>query len=418
MKRIFKQKIYIFLISGLTLIFALFLVTSKADSQKNFTEILVKIKNSEKIYSLKIDSNSNLDKIINEYRQNPAIEAVDYNNQFQITAFPNDPDYVYQKQLKQIKADYAWTWARRSEEVVIAIIDTGIDFNHLDLKSNIWINKDESTNDNIDNDLNGYIDDVYGWDFVNNNADNSVKISLNYNKYAVNHGTVVAGIIAATGNNNEGIAGVTWQSKLMSLRALDSQGNGNTYNVARAIDYAVKNNADIINLSFVGNKSDQILENSIKKAHRAGIIVVAAAGNEYTLGQDLDQNPKYPVCNDFGKNMIIGVGSVNDKNLISSFSNFGKNCIDIMAPGENIYSTQVYQPKLHNFKEKYGKNWSGTSFATPFVTGAIALIKSIDQSFSQEEILKLLKQGATDISFINFSRRKQIGSGLLNINDS
>ena len=204
----------------------------------------------------------------------------------------------------------------------------------------------------------------------------------------------------------------------MSLRAINSQGQGNTYDIARAIDYAVKNGANVINLSFVGSKSDHILGSAIQRAYQAGVAVVAAAGNETSFGVNLDEKIKYPVCYDFDKNMVLGVGAVDSENKISSFSNFGKNCIDIMAPGEGFYSTQVFQPELRDFKNAYGNSWSGTSFAAPLISGTIALLKTIDPNFTIAEIYRLIKENATDISFKNFNRRKKIGSGLLNINQT
>jgi subtilisin family serine protease len=422
MKLVLKKTIQIFFVSTFILIVVIFafnnIFSVLANENTNTNqELIIRLKTGQ-LLLLKFDESADLDKIKNTYKKYEEINTVGKNNKYTISALPNDPDLVLQTYLKQIKADMAWTWAREAEDIIIAIIDTGVQLDHPDLKGNFWINKDEIQNNEIDDDLNGYVDDIYGWDFVNNTTDNNVKISLNYQRYAVNHGTVIAGIAAAIANNNQGIAGITWKTKIMSLRAIDSQGQGNTYNIARAIDYATKNGADIINLSFVGNKKDPILESAIQRAYRAGIPIVAAAGNEINFGVDLDKNIKYPICYDFDKNMILGVGSVDANNKISSFSNFGENCIDIMAPGENFYSTQVYKPELSDFKNPYGNSWSGTSFATPLLSGTIALIKKIDPNFTIEEIYMLIKENATNISFINFSKRDKIGAGLLNIDQT
>ena len=385
---------------------------------QNTKEILIKLKNSNQIYKIKFDNNENTQKIKSEYQKNNDIEIISENYNYQIAILPNDTIFSEQKYLKDTNINLAWTFARDTQNITIAVIDTGVDLNHPDLKKNIWINKYEIPNDGIDNDQNGYIDDVYGWDFVNNTSDNNVKISVGYKEYAVNHGTVVAGIASAVTNNKEGISGASWGAKIMSLRALDSQGQGNTYNVARAIDYATKNGADIINLSFVGKNNDEILSDAIRRAYKAGVAVVAASGNENSIGIDLDLDPKYPICNDFNDNTIFGVGSVNNENKVSYFSNYGEKCIDIMAPGENFISTQVYQPAIKGFTEKYSKNWSGTSFATPLVSATIALIKSINPSFSLPEIYKIIKDSAKDISFANFSKRNKIGAGLLDANNA
>lgn len=412
MKLIFKSKIGIFLVIMACLFAACFFVVKNNNNE----EIIVKSKSGQ-IKKIKINL-TNFDKVKKRLLSNSNIELVSKNYSYHISAYPNDPGYALQDYLKQINAENAWTWTTDASNVTVAVIDTGIDYNHPDLKDNIWKNGKEIQDDNIDNDQNGYIDDYYGWDFVNNTKDNTVKLSSSFSKYAVNHGTLVAGIIGAVGGNKEGITGTAWKVKIMSLRALDSQGDGNTYDVARAIDYAIKNGADIINLSFVGNNNDEILKNSIERAYNSGIVVVAASGNETGVGIDLKKEPKYPICYDLGKNMVIGVASVDKNNELSYFSNYGETCIDILAPGENIYSTQVYQPQLNAFSEKYGNGWYGTSFAAPMVTGAIALIKSIDKTFTNEEIIQILKDSAKDISFINFGQRKQIGFGLLDVNQA
>lgn len=420
MKLIFSKKIGIFLIVILLLIISIcfgFYLFSKKNINNNFSELIIRTKDTSEIKKIFVETKK-IQKTKEKLLKDKNIESVSDNNTYSITAYPNDPEYRFQNYLKQIKAEDAWTWANDASDIIVAVIDTGIDYNHPDLKDNIWKNGKEIENDGIDNDNNGYVDDYYGWDFVNSTSDNSVKLSVNYSKYAVNHGTVVAGIIGAVGGNKEGITGIAWNIKIMSLRALDSQGNGNTYNVSRAIDYAVKNGADIINLSFVGSSDDEVLKGSIERAYQAGATVVASSGNEAGIGVDVDIEPKYPICYDLGKNTVIGVGSVDKNNEISKFSNYGTKCIDIMAPGENIYSTQVYQPQLSMFQEKYGTSWTGTSFATPMVSATIALIKSIDKTFSNEEIIEILKAGAKNISFINFGHRKQIGAGLLDVNQT
>lgn len=416
MKPAFKNKTRKFLLI-LPIIFIFGFFYANADNLDT-KEVLIKLKNSDEIYKIKFNKNEDINKIKTEYKKNDNVELVSENYNYKIAVVPNDPLFLEQKYLQDTNIDLAWTFTREIQNITIAIVDTGVDLNHPDLKKNIWTNKYEIPNDGIDNDQNGYIDDVYGWDFVNNTSDNNVKISVGYKDYAVNHGTVVAGIASAVTNNKEGISGASWGAKIMSLRALDSQGQGNTYNVARAIDYAIKNSADIINLSFVGGSNDEILSDAIRRAYKAGVVVVAASGNESSIGVDLDLEPKYPVCNDFNDNTVFGVGSVSDTNKISSFSNYGEKCIDIMAPGENFTSTQVYQPAIRGFTEKYSKNWSGTSFAAPLVSATVALIKSVDPSFSIPEIYKILKDSAKSISFENFSKKNKIGAGLLDANNA
>lgn len=415
MKPDLKKIIGIISVSIFILIIGVFLL--KKD-YKNNNELIIKYKDPNEIKLLTFKNFFELEKNKKILQSDKNIEFISKNNKYKITYLPNDPELGSQNYLKQINADLAWTFSHDAPNVTIAVIDSGIDLNHPDLKNNIWKNKNEIPNDGVDNDGNGYIDDVYGWDFVNNVSDSGVKLSVGYKKYAVNHGTVVAGIIGAVGDNNEGISGIAWNTKIMSLRAIDSTGEGNTYNIARAIDYAIKNGADVINLSFVGNENDPILADAIRRASKANIAVVAAAGNEINPGIDLDLVPRYPVCYDFNENTVFGVGSVDNKNVLSYFSNFGSNCVDIMAPGENFKSTQVYYPQLFDFKDKYGGGYSGTSVSAPLVSGTIALIKSIDPNFTIQEIYKIIQDSATNISLRNFDKRKQIGAGLLNVNNA
>ncbi len=411
MKPVFNLKIGIFL--ALTLL-TIFYLQKKDDNN----QIVIKYKNSDKIELLNTVKKKDLVNLKQSLTQNNDIETFSKNNKYHITAIPNDPSFSSQNYLRQINADLAWTFAHDAKNVIVAVIDTGIDLNHSELKESVWKNEKEIENDNIDNDGNGYVDDIYGWDFVNNTNDVGIKISRGYKTFAVNHGTVVAGIIGAVGNNNEGISGVAWNVKLMSIRAINSQGEGNTYDISRAIYYAIKNKADVINLSFIGDENDPILQDAIRKASDANISIVASAGNELNPGIDLDDYPKYPVCYDLNKNTVFGVGSVNAKNILSAFSNYGTNCIDIVAPGENFISTQAYYPSLFDFKTKYGENLSGTSLSAPLVSGAIALIKSIDKNFTNQEIYQILKNSAKDIAFINFDHRKKIGAGLLDVNNA
>ncbi|PIR94733.1 hypothetical protein COT95_02590, partial [Candidatus Falkowbacteria bacterium CG10_big_fil_rev_8_21_14_0_10_37_6] len=213
---------------------------------------------------------------------------------------PNDPYYNEQWYLDKIGAPQAWGIKNTSPNVIVAVLDTGVDINHPDLEANIWINNGEIADNGIDDDNNGYIDDINGWDFYDDIADPKPKFTQGFSEIGLNHGTIVAGIIAAEGNNNFGITGVTWSAKIMPLKVLSDSGEGDTGDVIQAIDYAIDNGADIINLSFVGGIFEKSLEEAIRRAYDAGVIVVAAAGNEDAGGvsHDLDIKPSYPVCHD------------------------------------------------------------------------------------------------------------------------
>ena len=297
-------------------------------------EILVKLKSNPDILRFKFSNLTEMESLINYYSSLPEVEYAEPNFTYQASLEPLDPYYTQQTYLTEIKAHQAWNITTGSDDVLIAILDSGVDIHHPDLKNNIWTNPNEIYNNGIDDDENGFTDDYYGWDFVNNTNDPTPKLVTGYSPTAIKHGTVVAGVAAAQGGNNQGIAGVTWHAKIMPLRVLNHLGEGDTYTVAQAIDYARKHGADIINLSFVGQGKSQTLENAIKNAYLAGIIIVAAAGNDVENSVNLDLNPRYPVCHDGpdGENWVIGVGSIDNQNRLASFSNFGQKCIDIVTP--------------------------------------------------------------------------------------
>jgi len=385
-------------------------------------EFLVKFKNNPQIYKFQFAGDVDPIALIEKYQNESAIEYLEPNYVFQTTAFPNDPDYPLQSYLKTVDAQAAWSKElviREQENItrrsIIAILDTGVDLIHPDLKDKIWVNKDEKTN-NLDNDKNGYIGDLHGWDFVDDDADPSPSLNGDYVVDAVKHGTIVAGIAAATTNNQEGIAGISWFGQIMPLRVLDSTGSGDVYSVVKAIDYAVANGADVINMSFVGTGFSQSLFNAIQKAYNSGVLIVAAAGNTdpQVNGIDLDLIKSYPVCYDGpnGENMVIGVASVSQSLTKSSFSNYG-GCIDIVAPGENFYSTQFYQSNLADFNKYYDGYWSGTSLSAPLVSGTLASIKALRPTYNSGIIRDFVLANTEDISRYNPGYQNKLGSGLL-----
>ncbi|MFA6304878.1 MAG: S8 family peptidase [Patescibacteria group bacterium] len=339
--------------------------------------------------------------------------------------YPDDRDFKHEYYLAQIKALTAWDIIKEAPEVVVAVIDSGVDIEHPDLYQNIWQNKGEVPGDGLDNDQNGYIDDVYGWDFIANNNDPRPKINGNYTVLGVNHGTVVAGVIGAMGNNNFGLAGVAWKIKIMPLRVMDGQGAGDSRNVYQAIKYAIAHGVQIINLSMVGGVNDPQLGEIIATAYRAGTIIVAAAGNETNseyrdddFSLNLSIHPQYPICHDgpsVGDNFVLGVGSVDYQDKKSNFSNFGSQCLDVVAPGENFYGTLYFSPVMPEFKKYFGGWWSGTSLAAPQVSGAAALIKSLRPDLNNKEIYQLIINNTDNLDSINPVYRGILGSGRLNL---
>jgi len=333
---------------------------------------------------------------------------------------PNDPYYLRQWYLPKIEADSAWTKIKETPDINIAVIDSGVDIDNPDLKNNIWINTGEIPGNGIDDDHNGFIDDVNGWDFVNNVPDPSPKFDTNWTEAGVSHGTMVAGIIGAEGNNSKGVTGVTWKSNIIPLRVLNDKGEGKISSVVRAIDYAVANGADIINLSFVTYSYSDSLYNAIARAYKAGVIVVAAAGNDQSNGEgrNTSKSPIYPACMDGpnGENMVIGVAATDALDQKTTFSSYGFNCIDITAPGISFFNTITYGGNPQAEDPSYDGYWSGTSMAAPVVSGVMALVAQVNPNLSRSEIVNLVLGSANNISLLNPTYLGQLGHGRVNAN--
>jgi len=273
-----------------------------------------------------------------------------------------------------------------SERVVVAIIDGGVEITHPDLAANIWRNPRETRNGR-DDDGNGYVDDIHGWDFIGNDPDPKADTTAHI------HGTHVAGIVGAVGNNGKGIVGHAPNVRLMSLKYIGSNGSGLTSHAIRAIDYAVRNGAHIINASWSTTSYSQALYDAIARARAAGVLVVAAAGND---GINIDKTPRYPAS--FGLDNIVAVGASTNSDGFASFSNSGVKSVDVVAPGTSIYSTRT------------GAAYSllgGTSMATPLVTGIAALVKARHSSFNYQKIAGALFLGVD--RFAALSSRVRFG---------
>ncbi|GBF56099.1 alkaline phosphatase [Microcystis sp. 0824] len=246
---------------------------------------------------------------------------------------------------------------------MIGVIDTGVDYNHQDLVGNIWTNPGEIAGDGIDNDGNGYIDDIRGWDFAYN--DN--------NPSDVNgHGTHVSGTIAGKGNNGVGVTGVAWNAKIMPLKFLNDQGSGSTSNAILAINYATAKGVKLTNNSWGGGGYSQALYDAINAAGQAGALFIAAAGND---AKNTDTSPSYPASYNLAN--IISVASTTRTDALSSFSNYGLTSVDLGAPGSEIYSTTP-----NNTYSTY----SGTSMASPHVAGAAALLWSQNPTWTAQQV--------------------------------
>jgi len=262
-----------------------------------------------------------------------------------------------------IDAPDAWEASKGSSSVVVGVIDTGIDYTHPDLAANMWLNADEVPGNGRDDDNNGYIDDTRGWDFVGN--DNN-PMDDQY------HGTHCAGTIGAVGGNGIGVVGVCHTVRLMALKFISGSSGGTISDAIEAILYATANQATLTSNSWGGGGYSQTLKNAIDAAGTAGLLFVAAAGNE---AKNADSTPAYPAA--YNSANIISVAATDHRDALASFSNYGAVTVDLAAPGVSIYSTAPANTY---------RSLSGTSMACPHVAGACALIKAARPTMNWSDV--------------------------------
>ena len=290
-----------------------------------------------------------------------------------------------------IAAKKAWKVYKNNHMIKIAVIDTGVDYKHPDLAANIMVNEDEIPNNGKDDDGNGYVDDFYGYDFLNNDADPMDDHG---------HGTHCSGTIAGV-HNKFGVAGVIAKAKILPVKFLGVRG-GSLEGAIKSIDYATVREVDIMSNSWGGGGRSQLLEDAISRAADKGILFVAAAGN-HRANNDL--RPSYPAS--YPVRNVISVAAHNYGDKITSFSCYGKKSVHIAAPGRNILSTTV---KVKTTEFKHYNVWSGTSMATPHVSGALALLLSHEGRMDVEEAKHRLME--TSVKGENYSEK--VASGRLN----
>ena len=361
--------------------------------------------NLKRIYRLRFAPDAPLETLKTAYQQSPLIEAVTYNYLRPTLArpvIPNDPEYPEQWSLPVMRLPQAWAIEKGNTDVVIAIIDSGIDYTHNDLSPKIWRNPREVPENGLDDDGNGYIDDIYGWDFTdapNLQAEGDYLEGDNEPIDESGHGTHVAGIAGAMPNNGIGIAGVAWECPLMAIRAGLSLGGSSRMqddDSAAAIVYAADNGASIINMSWGSERRSFVIQDAIDYAYARGTVLVAAAGNS--------QKPEAIFPAAYRK--VIAVASTKQNQQRFYQSNYGA-AIDIGAPGTEILSTQI---------DNQYRLLAGTSMAAPHVAGVAALLLAKRPTLTYEEIRHILINTADPVYQEDSDQldEKFVGAGTVN----
>jgi len=353
------------------------------ETEKEKIRKFLKVKKTKKIKQLDVEfweftKANNIEKLLETVRAFPEIEEAELNKLYKHQAYPNDSHFnelwhlnnVGQNvngrtgtQGADISALEAWDIETGNQDIVIAVIDSGVAYDHPDLINNIWTNKNEIDGNNVDDDGNGYVDDIHGWDFVNN--DNK-PLDYSVDLYGDGHGTHVAGIIAGQGNNGIGVSGVMWKASIMPLQIFDifqissfDAAVIQLISIIEAIAYAVDNGAKIINCSFGGSGYSSFMFDVINYANQNGVLVVTAAGND---SSDNDISPFYPANYELPN--ILSVAATNELDQLAAYSNFGDQKVHVAAPGgsinANIFSTTPPAREIlfaDNF-ESGGSQWN------------------------------------------------------------
>lgn len=352
------------------------------------TKVLRRFKSLGNVDVVALPDGANVQDLIRKYEASGLVEFAEPDYLLRAASAPNDPRFVdgtlwNMRNTGQsggvsgadISAVAAWDKLNSASNIVVAIIDSGVRYTHEDLAANMWINpgetgldaqgRDKRTN-GIDDDGDGIIDDVYGIDAIKNSGD---PIDTD------GHGTHVAGIIGAVGNNRAGVVGVAWKVQIMACKFLESSGSGSVSDAIQCIDYARTKGAKIINASWGDYQNSSVLQSAIRRAGDAGIIFVAAAGNE---SYDDDAHPFFPAG--YGLDNIVSVAATTRTDSLASFSNFGAATVDLAAPGSPIYST-------YNTSDSSYTYLSGTSMSAPHVTGALALLRALHPEETYRQLI-------------------------------
>ena len=350
-------------------------------------------KKEKDTYILALDSSKSLEELIKDYKKTGLFEYVEPNYVGSGHGFQNTPnDAYFNRQWSHyndgtfsasnatsdadIDTDLAWDITQGDPNLIVAILDSGAKLDHPEFSGRIWVNTNESE-DGSDTDSNNFVDDINGWDFVNNDNDPADDHG---------HGTNVGGIALASGNNNVGYAGVNWNSKIMICKILDDKNSGYYSWWADAVYYAVDNGASVINMSVGGNGSSTLLEDAVNYAYNNNVPVVVSTGNQNSVIQ-------YPA--QYANAFAIGSTNPDDTRSVPFFwsetsgSNYGPE-LDFVAPGNYMYGLS------YSSNTNYNYYWGGTSQAAPHVAGLISLLLSVDSNLTVDEIRTILEETSED----------------------
>ncbi len=343
------------------------------------------LEGAQQTYRVEVTKGADILQAVETLNQDAAVEYAEPDYLAQFASAPDDARYSEQWGLAKVQAEGAWAETMGTSTVVIAVIDSGVDLTHEDLAANLWVNPGEIAGNGVDDDNNGFVDDVHGWNFIDGNNDPSDYIG---------HGSLVAGVAAAKTNNTVGIAGVCGNCRIMAVKITQLSGFANYSDIAAGIYYAADKGAKVINLSVGGYANSQTVQNAVNYALNKNIVVVAGAGN------DNKSELFYPAAYEG----VIAVAGTDSGDVKVNSSNYGA-WVDISAPGINILSTTLGD---------YASD-TGTSYATPFVSGAAGLLLSLHPEWTPAMVRSQFLHTTDAIDSLNPGYAGKLGTGRLNL---